>query len=67
MSVSKQYLVKKDNMFVSWNGKNMTDRPSQAIRLSKTLCQRKYKGFQMIEFVEAYDQWFAEKKAGAAL
>jgi hypothetical protein len=61
MSVTKHYLCKKGNLFIAWDGKTMTDRPSQAGRFSKTICQRKYPEYQMIGFVEAYDQWFSEK------
>jgi hypothetical protein len=63
MSVSRLFCLKKDNFFVSWDGKTMTDRPSQAGRFSKTLCQRKYPGYEMIPFPKAYDQWYAEQKA----
>jgi hypothetical protein len=59
------YVLKKDNRFVSWDGKAMTDRPSQAMRLSRTLCRRKYPGYQILTFKEAYDQWYAERKAQA--
>jgi hypothetical protein len=62
MSVTKRYVLKKDNLFVSWDGKTMTGRPSQAIRLSKTLCERKYQGFEMLTFPDAYDQWYRERK-----
>jgi uncharacterized protein (DUF3820 family) len=65
MSVPKQYLCKKGDLFVSYDGKTLTDRPSKAMRLSKTRCQRKYPGYQMIGFVEAYDEWFARKKSNA--
>jgi hypothetical protein len=49
-------------MSVNYQGKSMTDRPSQAGRFSKTLCQRKYPGYERITFPEAYDQWYAERK-----
>ncbi|MDR0708446.1 MAG: hypothetical protein LBF77_00085 [Spirochaetaceae bacterium] len=65
MSTTKLFCLKKGGLFVAWDEKTMTDRPSQAIRLSKTLCQRKYPGYQMITFKEAYDRWYAERKAQA--
>jgi uncharacterized protein (DUF3820 family) len=52
-------------MFVAYDGKTMVDNPVNAIRLSKTLCKRKYKGFEMISFPQAYDEWFARKKGKA--
>jgi hypothetical protein len=61
MSVTKLFCLKKDNLFISWDGKIMTDRPSQAGRFSRTLCQRKYHGFEMLTFPEAYDQWYRAK------
>jgi hypothetical protein len=63
MSMTKLYVLKKDNRFVAWDGKTMTARPSEAIRLSKTLCRRKYPGYEMLTFPEAYDTWYAERKA----
>jgi hypothetical protein len=63
MSTTKLYVLKKDGLFVSRDGKTMTDRPSQAIRLSKTLCRRRYPGYEMLMFPEAYDQWYAERNA----
>jgi hypothetical protein len=65
MSATKHYVLKKDNQFVAWDGKTMTDRPSQAGRFSKTLCRRKYPGYEMLTFPDAYDQWYAERKAKA--
>jgi hypothetical protein len=62
MSTTKFYVLKKDNRFVAWDGKTMTDRPSLAGRFSKTICQRKYPGYQMLTFPEAYNQWYAERK-----
>jgi hypothetical protein len=67
MSITKRFCVKKDNLFIAWDGKTITDRPSQAGRFSKTLCQRKYSGYEMLTFQEAYDQWYAERKAKGAV
>jgi hypothetical protein len=63
MSTKKLFVLKKDDRFVSWDGETMTDRPSQALRLSKILCKRKYPGYEMLTFQEAYDQWYTERKA----
>jgi hypothetical protein len=60
---TKLYCVKKDNRFIAWDGKTTTDRPSQAGRFSKTICQRKYPGYEALPFPEAYDRWYAEHKA----
>jgi hypothetical protein len=65
MSVTKRFCVKKDNVFIAWDGKTITDRPSQAGWFSRTICQRKYPGYQMLTFPEAYDRWYAERKAQA--
>jgi hypothetical protein len=64
MGMAKLYVLKKDGLFVAWDGRTMTDRPSRAIRLSKTLCQRRYPGYEMLTFPEAYDRWYAERKSG---
>jgi hypothetical protein len=61
MGTTKLFCLKKENLFIAWDGKTVTDRPSQAIRLSKTLCQRKYPGYEMITFPEAYDWWYARR------
>jgi hypothetical protein len=63
MSTTKLFCLKKDNLFISWDGKTMTDRPSKAGRFSRTLCQRRYPSYEMLTFVEAYDQWYAKRKA----
>jgi hypothetical protein len=60
MSTPIKYVLRKDNRFVSWDGKTMTELPSQAGRFSKTLCQRKYPGYEMLTFPDAYDQWHDE-------
>jgi hypothetical protein len=68
MGTTKLFCLRKDNLFVSWDGKTMTDRPSQAVRLSKTLCRREYPGYEMLTFPEAYDEWYAgrhEKREAA--
>jgi hypothetical protein len=63
MGATKLFCLKKENLFIARDGKTMTDRPSQAGRFSRTLCQRKYPGYEMLTFPEAYDLWYAERKA----
>jgi hypothetical protein len=60
MSATKLFCLKKENLFVSW------DEKTRAGRFSKTLGQRKYPGYEMIPFPEAYNQWYAERKAKEA-
>jgi hypothetical protein len=62
MSVTKLFCLKKGDQYITWDGKTITDRPSQAGRFSRTLFQRKYPGFEMLTFPEAYNQWYAERK-----
>jgi hypothetical protein len=62
MSTPKLFCLKKNNLFISWDGNTITDRPSQAGRFSMTICQRKYPGYEMLTFPEAYDQWYTAKK-----
>jgi hypothetical protein len=62
MSTTKLFCLKKDGLFISWDGKTMTDRPSRAGRWSKIICQRKYPGYVMLTFPEAYNRWYAERK-----
>jgi hypothetical protein len=61
MSTTKLFVLRKDNQYIAWDGKTMTDRPSLAGRFSRTLSQRKYPGYEMISFPEAYNQWYAAK------
>jgi hypothetical protein len=65
MSTTKLYVLKTDTLFVSWDGETLTDRPSRAGRFSKTICRRKYPGYETLTFQEAYDRWYAERKAQA--
>jgi hypothetical protein len=61
MAVTKLFVLRKNNQYVSWDGKTMTDRPSQAGRFSRTICQRKYHGYEMLSFPDAYNQWYSAK------
>jgi predicted secreted Zn-dependent protease len=63
MSVTKLFCLKKGNQYISWDGKTMADRPSQAGRFSRIICQRKYPGYEMLSFPDAYNHWYAEQKA----
>jgi hypothetical protein len=62
LSVTKLFVLRKDNKFVAWDGKSLTDKPSEALRASLTLGKRKYPEFEMLTFPDAYDQWFMGKK-----
>jgi hypothetical protein len=66
MSATKHYVLQKGGLFIAWDGKTMTDRPSRAGRFSKTVCQRKYPGYETLTFPEAYNRWYAERKAREA-
>jgi hypothetical protein len=61
MAATKLFVLRKDNQYIAWDGKSITDRPSQAGRFSRTLCQRKYPGYEMLSFPEAYNQWYSAK------
>ena len=56
-SKTKLFCLRKGGMYIAWDGKTMTERPQNGIRVSRTLAERKYPGFEMIPFPEAYDQW----------
>ena len=58
MTTTKLYCLRKDNMYVDWDGKSMTERPQNGTRVSRTIAKRKYPGCEMIAFPEAYIQWF---------
>jgi predicted RNA methylase/uncharacterized protein (DUF3820 family) len=58
---TKLYCLRKDGKFLAWDEEHMVKKPSEAARLSSTMCERKYPGYEMIPFPEAYDQWFMEK------
>jgi hypothetical protein len=59
---TKTYCLRKNNLYVEWDGKTMTDRPSKAGRFSRTMAERKYPGFERIPFPEAYDPWYQARK-----
>ena len=54
----KVFCLRKNNLYVAWDGKTLTDKPSNGIRISRTMAERKYPGFEMIPFTEAYQQWY---------
>jgi hypothetical protein len=61
MAATKLFVLRKGDKFMDWDGKSLTDRPSEALRVSETRGKRKYPGFEMLSFPEAYDQWFMAK------
>jgi hypothetical protein len=66
MSVPKRYCLRKDNLYVAWDGKTLVEKPQNGIRVSRTMAERKYSGFEMIPFVEAYNQWYLALKESKA-
>ena len=54
---TKLYCLRKDGKFLAWDEKSMVEKPQDGARLSRTMCERKYPGYEMIPFPEAYDQW----------
>ena len=61
---TKLYCLRKDGLYLAWDGKTMVEKPQDGIRLSQTMCERKYPGFEMIPFPDAYEQWFKAKQGG---
>jgi hypothetical protein len=61
MAATKLFVLRKGNQYIAWDGKTITDRPSGALRISKTLGKRKYPGYEMLPFSEAYNQWYLAK------
>ena len=53
----KVFCLRKDNKYISWDGKTLTDKPSDALRTSKTMAERKYPGYELLTFQDAYRQW----------
>jgi len=63
---TKRFCIRKNNLYVSMDGKSLTEKPQDGIRVSRTRAKRKYPGYEMIAFPEAYDQWYqARQSAGA--
>jgi hypothetical protein len=62
----KLYCLRKGGLYVAWDGRSVTEKPQEGIRLSRVVCERKYPGYEMIAFPEAYQQWHARRR-GAAL
>jgi hypothetical protein len=63
---TKLYCLRKDNLYVAWDGKTLVEKPQDGIRVSQTMAKRKYPGFEMISFVEAYNQWYLTLKESKA-
>jgi hypothetical protein len=62
MKTTKLFCVRKGNLYVAWDGKTMVEKPHEGIRVSKTIAERKYPGYEMIPFPEAYEQWFKTRQ-----
>jgi hypothetical protein len=63
---TKLFCLRKDNLYVAWNEQKMVEKPQEGVRLSKTMCERKYPEFEMIPFPDAYDQWYRAFKGAKA-
>ena len=63
---AKLFCLRKGGLFVAWDGKAMTEKPHEGIRLSRTLCEHKYPGHEMIPFPEAYSQWHRARQGAKA-
>jgi hypothetical protein len=63
---TRLFCLRKDGLYVAWDGKTMTEKPHEGIRLSRTLCELKYRGYEMIPFPEAYDQWYKARQEAKA-
>lgn len=59
---TKLYCIRKDDLYIAWDGKTMTKKPHEGLRVSKTLAERKYPGYEAIPFPEAYDQWYQNRQ-----
>jgi hypothetical protein len=59
----KRYCLRKGNFYIAWDGKTLTEKPHEGIRLSRTVCERKYPGYEMLPFPEAYRQWYEDFRA----
>ena len=60
------YCLRKGGLYVAWDGKTMTEKPQEGIRLSRTLCERKYPGYEMLSFPEAYQQRYEARQEAKA-
>ena len=61
--MTKLFCVRKGNQYIAWDGKSLTEKPHEGIRVSKTLGKRKYCGYELITFPEAYGQWHQARQA----
>jgi len=59
---TKLFCLRKGNLYVAWDGKTMTEKPHEGLRASRTLAERKYHGYEMIAFPEAYKQWYKARQ-----
>jgi hypothetical protein len=66
VKVTKLFCVRKNNLYIAWDGKSLVEKPHEGIRISWTLAKRKYPGYEMIPFPEAYDQWFRARQGAQA-
>jgi hypothetical protein len=60
---TKRFCLRKNNLFVAWDGKSLVEKPFDAIRASRTWAKYKYPDYELLTFQEAHDQWFKAKQA----
>ena len=60
------FCLRKDNLYIAWDGKTLTEKPHEGIRVSRLFGERKYPGYEMISFPEAYDQWYRNRQGAKA-
>ena len=66
MKTTKLFCVRKGNLYIAWDGKAMVEKPHEGIRVSKTLAERKYSGYEKIPFAEAYKEWHQSRYGARA-
>jgi hypothetical protein len=62
IKTTKVFCLYKDGKRLAWDEKQTAEKPGRACRLSRTLAGRKYPGFALQTFQEAYGKWFTEKE-----
>ena len=63
---AKLYCLRKGGLYLARDGRALVEKPHEGIRVSRTLAERKYPGYEMIPFPEAYDQWHQARQGAKA-
>jgi len=58
---TKLYCLRKNNLYIAWDGESLVEKPHEGIRISHTLAECKYPGYETIPFPQAYEQWYQAK------